>query len=244
MKTFSHIVGFGDSWMWGDELLDPHMTRSNPHPIMIENTPYRESHCFLGLLGQHFGVPTTNFGWPGGSLQSAIWTYLWWLENSGIDPKQCLVLVALTDANRESYYNPNHVVYDNDPPWNRFIHSSWMHSGNPTKESKMWVDLIKLSTVLTDCEQTRWYNYFQTVHFFHGQSAVNNNNVLMFNSCKSDFVINLPELLWPEKSLSELMYQNSTNLLNLQAPNGHANELGHQVIRDLLINEIDCVIMT
>ena len=53
--------------MWGDELFDPNLKDiENPHPVMMENTPYRESNCFLGLLGKHYGVPTENFGIPGG----------------------------------------------------------------------------------------------------------------------------------------------------------------------------------
>jgi hypothetical protein len=72
------IVGFGDSWMFGDELLDPKLAAQDPdaHCCWVQNTHYRESHCFLGLLGQHYDWPTENFGIPGGSLDSTQWTYL------------------------------------------------------------------------------------------------------------------------------------------------------------------------
>ena len=53
---FKKIVGFGDSWMYGDELLDPELLKINPtaHTCFDQNTTYREHNCFLGLLGQHY----------------------------------------------------------------------------------------------------------------------------------------------------------------------------------------------
>jgi hypothetical protein len=127
---FKKIVGFGDSWMYGDELLDPALAKSDPeaHTCWVQNVEYRESHCFLGLLGQHYGVPTENFGIPGGSLESTEWTWLWWIDHEPA-PQDCLVVIFLTESNRASFYNPNHVHYSNDPPWNKFVHSTWVHFG-------------------------------------------------------------------------------------------------------------------
>ena len=236
--TFKKIVGFGDSWMWGDELVDPELKLTHPdaHPVWIENTDYRESKCFLGLLGQHFGVPVENFGIPGGSLQSSIWTYLWWLEHEQLDPADCLVLVALTDANRTSYYNPDHVSYSNDPPWNKFIHSAWVHSGYGS-DDRRWTDLVKLNTVLTNCSELYKLNYQQTVLFFNGQSQ---NNTLQFGTAQPPVTMSTPSLLWPDSSLRQFVGHAPGPLL---AKNGHPNELGHVVIRDQLLKQIEHVIL-
>ena len=149
MKITS-IAAFGDSWIYGDELLDPTLVdHPQAHPCMNENVAYRERHCFAGLLGQHYGVPVENFGIPGGSLQSTIWTFLWWLERQP-NPENCLVLVGLTDSDRFSYYDPNFVSFPGNPPWNRFVHSSWIESG-ATEIPPAFRDLYKRHITLTDC---------------------------------------------------------------------------------------------
>ena len=125
--TFDRIAAFGDSWVWGDELVDPQLP--NATAVSIENTPYRESNCFVGQVGQALNVPVENLAIPGGSLQSTIWNYLWWLNNHTPN-ENVLVIVGLTDSGRVSWYNPNHLVCDNDQPWNRYVHSAWARHTN------------------------------------------------------------------------------------------------------------------
>jgi len=235
---FKKIVGFGDSWMWGDELIDPSLkNRVDAHPVLIENTPYREKNCFLGLLGQHYNIPVENFGIPGGSQQSAIWTYLWWLEHEQLDVRDCLVLVGHTYSNRVSFYNPKHVVYSNDPPWNRFVHTSWVHT-DASNFSQDWVDLVKHHTVLTQCRDHEKLNYRQSVQFFEGQYHILNHNVVQFCSITPAVLIESKNLLWPDRSLKYLI-----NDRRYLAPKLHPNEAGHAVIRDHLIPEIERVIL-
>jgi hypothetical protein len=236
---FKKIVGFGDSWMWGDELLDPALiNHPHAHPVLMENTPYREGNCFLGLLGSHYGVSTQNFGIAGGSLQSSIWTYLWWLENETLDPADCLILVALTDPNRQTFYNPNHVSYANDPPWNRFVHSAWVHSGN-TANNDDWRDFVKRYTVMSDCSSLHRLNFKQAVLFFSGQRT-QTAGVLQFNSVNHYVQMQDPTLLWPSQSMSHMLGATAGEYL---APHGHPNTNGHEWLRDRLIPEIDRVIL-
>ena len=84
---FKKIVGFGDSWVFGDELLDPEYAKTNDraHAGDTQNKPYRDRCCYLGLLGQHYGVPVENYGIPGGSLDSTAWTFFDWF-NQTADP--------------------------------------------------------------------------------------------------------------------------------------------------------------
>ena len=53
--TFKKIIGFGDSWMYGDELLDPELAKQfdDAHTCWSQNDDYRLSNNFLGLLGKH-----------------------------------------------------------------------------------------------------------------------------------------------------------------------------------------------
>jgi hypothetical protein len=234
---FKKIVGFGDSWIWGDELLDPAL-RNHPRasPVLIENTFYRQENSFVGKLAHYYQVPYENFGIPGGSLQSTIWTYLWWLENEQLDPSECLVLVGLTGASRTSFYNPNHVVYSNDPPWNRFVHSAWVHSGFEGSGAD-WTQMIKSHMTLTDCRELEKLNYRQTVLFFEGQYACN-HNILQLCTIPPPSLMRSKNLVWPDHGLNYLVKDKK-----YLCAGGHPNEAGHIVIRDHLIPEIERVIL-
>lgn len=237
---FKKIVGFGDSWMWGDELLDPALiNHPYAHPVLVENTEYRESHCFLGLLGKHYGVPTENFGIAGGSLQSTIWNYLWWLEHEPT-PQDCFVLIALTSADRHSFYNPGHHSYANDPPWNKYVHSAWVHYGASSVPDD-WADMVKKHMVLTDSEKLSDLNYAQTVLFFDGQIQ-DTAGILQFNSMSPQKRMQRSSLLWPDLGL-QVMLSKLPHRQHLLAPGGHANVAGNDWIAELLIPEIDRVIL-
>jgi len=237
MELIKKIVGFGDSWMWGDELLDPALIHHpQAHPVMSENTSYRESRCFLGLLGAHYGVPAMNFGSPGGSQQSARWNYIWWRQHETVPLDRVLILVAHTDSARFSHYNPKHISYGDDPEWNRYIHSAWVWGGS--LRGHAFEDFVQQETVLTDCDALHRLRFIESVLFFRGQDSP----VLQF--CQSPAPLHFEDatLLWPDRSLGELIRERCHPKLSF-APNGHPNERGHEIIRDLLIPQIDRVIM-
>lgn len=240
--TFKKIVGFGDSWTYGDELLDPELQAKVPdaHPSWTQNQAYREQHCFLGLLGQHYNVPVENFGIPGGSLQSAMWTYLWWLEHEP-NPEQCLVLHFITEADRTTFYNPDHVHYSNDPPWNKFVHSTWVEFGSSVI-SNDWCNMVKQNLVLTNCAELRKLTYIQTVEFFDSQSYKLKIPVIQTHvlpppvEWKCNTVVSP---VWPTTDWATYMNRRR----HMLKPDGHPNELGHEHIRDLLIPEIERAII-
>lgn len=241
---FRKIIGFGDSWMYGDELLDPKLAAQHhdAHPCWIQNTQYREHNCFLGQLGKHYSVPTENFGMPGGSMQSSIWTYLWWLEHEP-NPEECLVLVGHTDSDRLSHYNPNHVHYSNDPPWNKFIHSTWVEYGSSVIP-EAFRDMIKRQLVLTNCAELARLNYLQTVMFFDGIAARRAIPTMQFQIMPADVELNLPTEIWPGFSLTMWFRDHPNNQKKeLIMPGGHPNEIGHQLISEKLISEIDRAII-
>jgi hypothetical protein len=239
------IVGFGDSWMYGDELLDPELALSDPeaHCCWVQNTEYREKHCFLGLLGKHYGLTTENFGIPGGSLESTEWTYLWWLDHEP-EPESCLVLIFLTESNRASFYNPRHVHYSNDPPWNKYVHSTWVHFGSSVIGPE-FTDMIKRYLVLTECPELWDLRYRRAVMFFDGQRARSNIPTLMFNTMPSQRSLqDVPGLIWPDFAWTIYFRDHPGNQnRELVMPGGHPNESGHELIRDRLIPELDRVIL-
>jgi hypothetical protein len=241
---FRKIVGFGDSWMYGDELLDPKLAvaHKDAHPCWVQNVAYREQACFLGQLGKHYGVPTENFGMPGGSMQSSVWAYLWWLQHEP-NPEECLVLVGHTDSDRISHYNPSHVHYSNDPPWNKFIHSTWVEFGSSVIPEP-FRDMIKRQLVLTNCPELCQLNYLQTVLFFDGVAARKKIPTLQFHIMPEEVTTDLPTIIWPGFSLT-IWFRNHPENRNreLVMPGGHPNEKGHGIISEKLISEIDHTII-
>jgi len=239
---FKKIVGFGDSWMYGDELLDPKYLKQNPksHPTDTDNTDYRESNCFLGLLGEHYGVPVENFGIPGGSLQSSIWTFLWWYENeTEFDLSDCLILVGHTDSDRASFYNPEHVVCSDDPPWNRFAHSSWVEYGFMGISEEMR-EMAKMYTVLTDSPKMRRLNYMQTALFFDGVASSHDLQLHQFHIMPREVKLDLPSVIWNgEDTVTWFRDHPGNQKRELIKEVGHPNEIGHEMIKNRLISTIE-----
>jgi len=239
---FKKIVGFGDSWMYGDELLDPHYAQQNPqgHYSDSQNAHYRLKNCFLGQLGKHYNVPTENFGIPGGSLTSTMWTFQWWLDHETLPRDQCLVLIGLTNADRISHYNPRHKHYSDDPPWNKFVHSTWVNFGSSVVPDD-YATMMKYQMTLTDCPQMSRLNYQQAVLFFDGIAARNKLKMVQFNIMPAQrAVANTPTLPWPEFAWT-LWFRDHPQNQNreLICQDGHPNEIGHSLIRDRLIEHID-----
>ena len=242
--TFKKIVGFGDSWMYGDELLDPELSRTHAdaHSCWTQNDAYRNSHNFLGLLGKHYNVPVENFGIAGGSMQSSIWTFQWWLDHES-DPGSCLVLVGHTDSDRLSFYNPNHKKYANDPPWNKFIHSTWIQYGSSVIPEE-FRNMVKQQLVLTNCKALSRLNYQQTVQFFDGVAVRKNLNMMQFHIMPEDVKMDLPTAIWPGFSTTIWFRDHPGNQQReLIMPGGHPNEIGHEMIAEKLISTIDSATM-
>jgi len=161
----------------------------------------------------------------GGSLDSARWTFLYWLEHE-LDPESCLVLHAVTNSYRFSYYNPNHVQYLDDPEWNRFVHSSW--------PDKQFENLIKQQTVLTACPELHRLRYQETVLLFDGVSARRDIMTMQFNVFPENYLFELPTLF------SDGCLKSHTTDVK---PGGHPDETGHEKIAQHLINLIDPAII-
>jgi hypothetical protein len=241
---FCKIVGFGDSWMYGDELLDPDLAAKHhdAHSCWEQNTNYRNQHCFLGLLGQHYGVPTENFGIPGGSLRSSIWTYLWWIQHES-NIKDCLILVFLTEPDRESFYNPNHQHFTNDPPWNKFVHSTWVEHGSSVIGPE-FTDMIKRYTVLTHSQDHSILNYVEAMMFFDGQAARQGFKLMQYHGAPKLTDFSVPTIINPSFDwITHFRDRTDNQKRELILPGGHPNEQGHQIISKQLISEIDCTII-
>jgi hypothetical protein len=100
--------------------------------------------------------------------------------------------------------------------------------------------MVKRHMVLTDCSEVHRLNYLQTVHFFDGQHARHNSNVLQFCTIDIPAQIELPSMASKQNLCLRNLLHKRPDLL---APMGHPNELGHLYLRDRLITEVDRVIL-
>ena len=243
MNKIKKIVGFGDSWTYGDELVDPELLKQDKdaHTSWHQNNDYRTTNCFLGHLGRHYDVPVENYGIPGGSLQSAQWTFLWWLRQEP-NPEQCLVLHGTTDNDRFTFYDPNHKHYGEDPAWNKFVHSTWIEYGSSTIP-KHFREIGKALIAYSVCDELNEYNYEQALGLFDGKSARLNIPMLQFHIMPPLTPVDVPTLIWPERNYCHWIV-NHPERKTLTAPLGHPNEIGHKKISKHLIPEIDSVILT
>jgi len=234
------LAVFGDSWAYGDELIDP--TLETQECCSHLNTNYRLNHSFGGLLAKELGVPYENYGHPGGSLQSTIWTFLWFLENTDWSDTVCVV--GLTGPDRQSWFNPEHKHEgDDDPQWNKLIHSTWVNFGSDVVP-KVWQDFGKQYLTLSHDDQLSLYNYQQAVYFFDGIAKTKNIPLVQFNLYDPGTVISgCDTLLWPEQNMKDGLL-NRPDAKQIHAPQRHPNEIGHQIISKKLLSEVNHVILT
>ena len=232
MKLFRKIVSFGDSFAWGDELLALDQTQCADYG----NRFYRQQRCYTGLLGSHYGVPTENLAFPGGSCQSTRWTYTWWRQQEP-DPGSCLVLAQLSGPWRSSQFNQHRTQHETDAAWNRFAHSAWIDSYR--EHDRRAYQYFLAEQDLADCDDRSNLVQAETYLFFQGQQP-DVAALLMFNSqCHTlEHGIMTDNLLWQGHDLNWLLPERE-----FWATNGHLNEQGHQKLANMLIAEIDRVIL-
>lgn len=211
------LIAFGCSFTYGDELLDPNI-KSGELCNSRHNDDYRNSHCYAGIVADHYGLELINTAFPGGSLESMRYALYWASKNC--DLQSTLLIAGLTQAHRTSYFDQN--LTDN-LPWNRFQHSTWLKNNNEDEWSRLNSFWQKM------CLSHEWekFNLYQTIKVFESASS---NLVLLpvFNDepdfqslFKTDFVV--------ESILNDTDY----------AVNGHPNENGHNKIANRLIKHIE-----
>lgn len=229
---FRKIVAFGDSFAWGDELLDPNA----PTVTSSINRPYRESRCYTGLVAKHFGVPFEIHAFPGGSCISTRSIYSWWI-NQEPNPQHCLVLAQLSGPWRTSQFDQRRQPDENDYPWNRFVHSAW--SDYYLENDKLARDYFQLENALNGCDDFYDMIQLETYLFFQAQYHVT-AGLLQFNSqhWASIHRIRPHNLLWNGDDINKVV-----NHQRFYAPQGHLNEQGHERLCALLIDEINRVIL-
>jgi hypothetical protein len=237
------IIALGCSWTYGDELIDPQFRHIN-HLVVDdfkdhyeENNPWRLSHCYAGLVADHYGLEFENCAFPGASLESMRWTCNYIMQHyANLD--ETLWLVGLTDATRISWFNPQHEVSMKDPPWNRHVHSTWLAALNPDID-KAWFELQKLWVAMSYHRKWADYNHKLTVNLFDYVQYRTGATVLQFNVLPNVFGTSAPTLLYNDSSWHQILSdKQKTESIEPFASGGHPNEKGHEIISKHLIEHI------
>ena len=238
--AIKRIIAFGDSWTYGDELLDPQFN-AYPDSGMLdhydENTKYRLDHCYAGRVATHYGVELDNLAFPGSSLESMRWT-LQWLIRNGQDLQDTLWLVGLTDSSRQSWFNPLHKVSMKDPPWNRHMHGTWLTQPNSDIDDN-WFKLQKLWLGMSYHREWSEYNFQQTINLFDYAQHTTGATVLQFSVLENKWQVNVPTLMYPGLNWRDILNnKQKSEGINLFAAKGHPNEKGHEIVSNHLIEHI------
>ena len=220
-----HIVGFGCSWIHGDEIEHP-----TAEPGTKEHRVYREQNCTLGQLGQLINKRATisNLGISGGSLQCTQWEFSRWAQRAG-NLKDTMVVIGLTESSRMSWWNgPNK---NQDKFGGRYMHNHWIYPGHP------WEDFVKFYYANSDEHKLWASNYWNAVTFFKNYCTVHNIPLFMFNvfppPCTMDEVIASD---WNARGYMHSIQYAENDVL---APGKHPNEKGSKILAEKLYSLIN-----
>lgn len=222
------ILGFGCSWIYGDEIEHP-----TAEPGSREHRIYREQNCTFGQLSNLLGIKynsnnVINKGIGGGSLQSTQWEFSNYMQSSQVN-SETLIVIGLTEASRMSWWNgPNK---NNDKYGGRYMHNHWIHLGHP------WQDFVKFYYANSDEHKLWSMNYWNAVMFFYNYCSVNGIPLFMFNvfapPCDLDQVQNSD---WNARGFMHSIQNKEGNVL---APGKHPNEKGSIILAERLHQMID-----
>ena len=219
------IVGFGCSWIHGDEIEHP-----TAEPGSKEHRVYREQNCTLGQLAKLMKVKPFNVdnrGIGGASLQCIQWEFgRWAMRNTATN--DTLVVVGLTEASRMSWWNgPN----KNSKHGGRYMHNHWVYPGHP------WEDFVKFYYANSDEHKLWAMNYWHTVTFIHNYCSVHNLPLFMFNvfapPCDMEEVV---DSSWNARGYMHSVHHKEGDVLALGK---HPNEKGSIILAERLHHMID-----
>lgn len=213
------LIAFGCSFTYGDELLDPNLKPGEPSHSKY-NDAYRNSHCYAGIIAEHYGLNFVNTAIPGGSLESTRYALYHVLQNYQIE--DLVFIVGLTNSIRQSWFDP-----DSDSTFNKFQHSSaigWPHP--PVTE---WEKLNHQWYKMCHCPAWEKYNLGQTVSYFDS-TGVPTVHIPVFKNEPSFNSKNHCGFV-----LTKIVPKDHYH------KNGHPDEVGHRLVANRLIKYIDSV---
>jgi len=199
------LVGFGCSFTYGSELVDPKVGTEFHHAT----TRYRESNVWLGRLANKLDATFDNRAEPANSNYAIQYQFADWFNNNRDPSESVAVCVGWSEPQRFSWldetWTHNGTVRDDQ----KFLHSrkDWIVSN---VDHDYWTDAAKL--------------------FVNSVCKLNNIPILQFNALGNHKSTSYDNYFLDGLTMESVLKdaQQSDSRLDLFASGGHPNEAGHE----------------
>lgn len=217
------LVGFGCSFTYGSELMDPELEESWDRHYL--NKPYREKYSWLGQLAELLGYEFDNYGSPAGSNLSIQESFADWFDNRSPDNTD-IVCVAWTNHLRHSWWS------DDEQRW---IHDGFIRNEDEKLFHASFKEWLTLS--YNRCEQ-------ETQHaklFVNSVCRANNIKIIQFNALPNvNNIYKLDNFHQGDQNMQNVLRNESKSLeKNFLAAGEHPNEAGHKHYAKMLHSWIE-----
>lgn len=201
------LVGFGCSFTYGSELVNPSIGKDNHHA----NTRYRNKNVWLGRLANNLGYQFDNLAEPANSNFAIAQQVSNYFLNTYDPQDKIIICLGWTAKTRMSWYSTNWVhngFAGNEYGWYRSCRE-WVN--NSTEEShNLYTDNAKF-IVNNICKSM-------------------NIPIIQFNAIGHHKTTQYPNYFIDGNSMDGMIRRAMAedNRLNLTAKDGHPNEAGHE----------------
>lgn len=212
------LVGFGCSFTYGSELIDPNIDEWDRHHA---NTAYRERHCWLGELADRLDIEYINLAEPGASNYSIQEKFASYIQNPD---RNIIICVGWTNHLRNSWWS------DREQRW---IHDGFIRNENETLFGASFKEWLIHSQ--KRCKQVT----LNAKLFVNSVCKANSFKIIQFDALANVPSPNYPNYFAKGRSMREILVQEGKQLKReFLASGGHPNEAGHKHYVDLMMEWI------
>ena len=218
------LVGFGCSFTYGSELVDPNIGNEYHYA----NTRYRNNNVWLGRLASKLGYQFDNLAEPANSnfaIAQQVSNYFL----SRYDPQDKIIIcIGWTEKTRMSWYTKN----------------TWTHNGF-AGDKHGWPQSAREWVIKSDNES---YNMYTNNAKFIVNSICKSSNIpiIQFNALGYHQTTKYPNYFIDGNSIDSMLRRAMAEdeRLDLIANDGHPNEAGHEYFTVRLTEFVKCHIIT
>lgn len=202
------LVGFGCSFTYGSELVDPNIDIDNHHA----NTRYRNNNVWLGRLADNLGYQFDNLAEPANSNFAIAQQVSNYFLNTYDPNDKIIICIGWTSRARMSWYTNN----------------TWTHNGFAGKEHG-WAQSAREWVQMSDNESYDMYT--ESAKFIVNNICKSMGiPILQFNALGHHKASSYSNYYIDGNSMDSMLRRamGEDNRLNLVAEGGHPNEQGHE----------------
>lgn len=210
------LVGFGCSFTFGSELLDPSLKDNQDFYYL--NKKYRENKVWLGQLAKYFDAEMDNLSQPANSNYAIAQQIAEYVRKNNDSLHDVVICVAYTEKTRMSWYG-----------------TEWVHNGIAGEQkgffssAKEWVNTCTIDSHNLFTENTKL--------IVNSICKVKNIPLIQFNALGTHPPSDYENYFIDGASMDSFLKQEQEKLdKNFFAKGGHPNEEGHEFFTKRLYN--------